>query len=121
MLEDGTMPRLAVCPDADRYQRLVALQLTAVEAEELLQHLEDCPSCAQKVAALPAQDTLLERVQPTSTLSDDMSAKRVNELIERLSRLRPAAPWPAPNAALPLRDTARPLPGETHAGPANQA
>ncbi len=97
------------CPDLAQFQRLVSAQLSDIDKEAILHHLESCDACAEKIAALPEQDMLVGLIRHAHT-PDEATGNMINRLVERLSELRPAgiaadggqAPprQPAPDALL---------------------
>ena len=46
------MNPITVCPTADGLSRLINGQLPESEIESLLNHLQECPQCVQKVGTL---------------------------------------------------------------------
>src|SRR5262245_39487615 len=85
------------CPNLDQFQQLASGLLSADEMEPLLLHLESCDACAQKVKTLREPDTLVEMLRQRDTLDDANSRKIVDELVERLCKLRPEKADPATN------------------------
>ena len=57
------MPQPVVCPDLTRYRQLAAGNLADADEEALLEHLEHCDPCAQKVSTLAERDTLVELIR----------------------------------------------------------
>jgi hypothetical protein len=100
------MRNAVTCPELSQYQRLASGQLSEVEREGLLGHLQGCDACATRLNALPEQDTLVGLIRKGQTLGGDDSGEVVARLVERLSKLRPgdvpAAVGPNPPPAAPV-------------------
>lgn len=77
------------CPNLDQYQQLSLGQLSDIEKESLLSHLEYCDACAQKLMTLPEQDTLVALLRQADTLHGAGSKGVIAQLVERLSKMRP--------------------------------
>ena len=77
------------CPNLNQYQQLASGQLSEIEAESLLSHLENCDACAQKVKTLPEPDTLVGMLRQADTVGEEANKKAIAGLVERLSKLRP--------------------------------
>src|SRR5581483_192181 len=74
------------------------------DKEVLLGHLEGCDACAQKLNTLPESDTLVDLIRQAQTLSGDTCRRTIAELVERLSKLRPAAgPSPVQTSSVAVR------------------
>jgi hypothetical protein len=89
------------CPDLAQFQRLVSAQLSDINKEAILHHLESCDACAGKIAALPEEDTLVGLIRHADTL-DEATGNMINRLVERLSKLRPSESFAAAEQAPPL-------------------
>jgi serine/threonine protein kinase len=83
------MTRAIACPDVSQYQRLTSDQVADAEKEALLDHLEGCDACAQKLGTLPQPDTLASLIRQARTLEDTAWQGTIARLVERLSQLRP--------------------------------
>src|SRR5262249_16782179 len=83
------MLKSAACPDVRQYERLASAELTDFEKETLLEHLNGCDACAQKLSSLPEPDTLVGLIRQAKTLDDRASDSIVARLAGRLSQLRP--------------------------------
>ncbi len=73
----------AVCPEIAEYKRLAAGQLTSVQKEAVLLHLEHCPACTKKLGALPDDDTLFGLLDQ-DTLAGIPGEQKIARLIHRL-------------------------------------
>ncbi|HEV3447860.1 MAG TPA: protein kinase, partial [Gemmataceae bacterium] len=62
------MPNASVCPDIAQFKKLATGQLSSPDKEALLDHLESCPACVQRVEALSAKDTLGDLMRPERTV-----------------------------------------------------
>jgi WD40 repeat protein len=96
------------CPTLAQYKQLASGLLPEGDKEALLTHLEGCDACAQKLKALPEQDTLVEMLRHADTVRDAAPGRVVTELVERLSKLRPE---PTAESVQPVPQ-ATPSPGE---------
>src|SRR5580765_4894701 len=77
------------CPAPDMLRRLVEHGGTAAEVEGLAQHLEQCEPCGQAVESLLGNSPMVAAL--CGSMADLPEEKAVQELKERLRRLRPAA------------------------------
>ncbi len=78
----------AACFDAATFQRLLADQLSAAEAEAVAAHLEGCDRCAHSLRGLP-EDTLAAVVRQAQRLPAlNVEAPRLQALIGRVLQLR---------------------------------
>ena len=92
------MPQLDVCPDVAQFNRLAAGELSSVDRDALLGHLESCDACAHRLDTSPGQGTLLELLRQGKSHGEGPAGEDVKRLVERLSKLKPMA---ARNAASP--------------------
>jgi hypothetical protein len=83
------VPQASVCPELIQYQLLAGGNLTDLDEESLLGHLEHCEPCAQKLNTLAEQDTLVELIRRNQVRGDGVTDGVIGRLIERLSKLRP--------------------------------
>jgi len=90
-MEALAMLTAPVCPDFTQYKKLATGQLASPDKEALLDHLEACPACVQRVEALSDKDTLVDLIRQARTLGDCPVGETVACLIERLRELRPNA------------------------------
>ncbi|HTU19181.1 MAG TPA: protein kinase [Gemmataceae bacterium] len=86
------MPVATPCPDLRHYQSLFSGQLAVADKEALLQHLEDCDSCVQKIQSLPGQDTLIDWIKQARTVASPPVEQQLAALMQRMIQLvQPAA------------------------------
>src|SRR6266699_3758898 len=97
--KETVMAQPVVCPDLAQYQQLAAGTLADADEEALLEHLEHCDRCAQKVNTLAEQDSLVELIRRQQVQSDQTTDNVVGRLVERLSTLRPGETLAGPDAA----------------------
>jgi LSD1 subclass zinc finger protein len=91
-MEALAMLSTPVCPDITQYKKLATGQLSSPDKEALLDHLERCHACVQRVESLSERDTLVDLIRQARTLGDGpAAAEAVARLIERLRKLRPSA------------------------------
>jgi WD40 repeat protein len=93
---------MTACPDVVQYERLAACQLSDAEKEPLLNHLEHCETCAEKLTALPQPDRLLSLLRNADTLGE--ASGTIVRLVERLSNLRPGQAPAGPDRTVPPHD-----------------
>ncbi len=80
-----------VCPDFAQYKKLATGQLSSPGKEALLEHLEGCPACAERVDSLSDKDTLVDLIRQARTLRDGPAPETVARLVERARELRPSS------------------------------
>jgi hypothetical protein len=90
-----------------RYQLLETGSLADAEEAALLEHLERCGSCAQRLNTLAEQETLVELIRRARARGDRAADEVVGRLVERLSKLRPAEAAAA-DGTVPPREPSRP-------------
>jgi len=95
----------AACPEPTKYQQLAVGQLAETEEDALLDHLESCEACAQKLNALAEPDTLVGLIREAQTLVDRAPEGILASLIARMSKLRPEEA-PATDKPAPPREPA---------------
>jgi formylglycine-generating enzyme required for sulfatase activity/Leucine-rich repeat (LRR) protein len=104
------VPTLTRCPDDQVLERLLLGDISAEDAENLEQHLAECPPCTTKIATLQAEDTLLDAVRAAGPGKEAAPTPEiVNHLINRLKKLAPipAAETPTePPTHVPLEEVA---------------
>jgi hypothetical protein len=76
----------ATCPSAEAVRQFLLGQTQDPAADELARHFAGCPSCAQSLEGLKADDTLLDALRSADTLGDGVSPE-VEQFIERFRRL----------------------------------
>src|SRR3954471_4954939 len=81
----------AACPELTQYKKLTSGQLLSPEKEAVLDHLEKCQACVQRVESLSEKDTLIEVIRQARTLGEGPTGETVARLVERLRKLRPSA------------------------------
>jgi hypothetical protein len=79
------------CPDSQGLQRYLLGQVNEPEAEQIEGHLSECRRCLTAVAALPAEDPLVQAMHAQAVRRREAPSAMVAELIQRLSGLRPPA------------------------------
>ena len=85
------MPQLNLCPDVAQFNRLAAGALSSADKDSLLEHLECCDACAQRLDTQPGQETLLELLRQGKSHGEGPPEEDVARLVARLSKLRPMA------------------------------
>src|SRR5581483_8771457 len=85
------MQTTAACPELTQYEKLASGQLSSPEKEAVLDHLEGCQACVQRVEALSEKDTLVDLIRQARTLGEGPTRETVVGLVERLRKLRPSA------------------------------
>jgi hypothetical protein len=88
------MPNISTCPGFSLFEQLAQGLLPEPAKESLLEHLEGCQACAQRVGNLPAGDTLVDLIRQADTLSADAEPAAVGPLMEKLRQLGPATLTP---------------------------
>jgi serine/threonine protein kinase len=83
------MITLSACPNLSQYQELAAGSLLEADKESLLQHLEGCPACGQRVSALPPGDGLVDLIRHADRQARDPGMALIGLLIEKVRKLRP--------------------------------
>src|SRR5438552_3543720 len=83
------MPKNTSCPDLSRYQQLASGQLDEGDRDSLLEHLEGCNACAQKLNTVAEPDTLVEMIRKAEAPGGVASEGIIARLVDRLSKLRP--------------------------------
>jgi serine/threonine protein kinase len=101
------MSRVPTCPDLTRYQRLTSDQVADAEKEALLEHLEGCDACAQKLGNQPEPDTLASLIRQARTMEDTAWERTIARLVERMSQLRPDGIPAGIEPVLPPHEPAR--------------
>jgi hypothetical protein len=86
------MPGTTTCPDLGEYRRLASGQLSAVEKEALLEHLEGCDTCTARLNMLPEEDTLVGLIRQGQTIGEGVPRETIARMVERLSKPCPPAP-----------------------------
>jgi hypothetical protein len=100
------MPKSTACPEAAQFQLLAAGQLADAQRDALLEHLQGCETCLQKLGQLSEQHTLVGMIRQAQGLDDQAARATTARLLERLRQL---GPRPAPTGAdmtLPPREQA---------------
>src|SRR5947209_20311730 len=77
------------CPNLAQYQKLAAGEVSEIETEALLSHLERCDVCARKMKTLPEPDTLAGMLRQADTVGEESTRNAIAGLVARLSKLRP--------------------------------
>lgn len=85
------MRTTAACPELTQYRKLASGHLSPPEKEAVLDHLERCQACVQRVASLSEKDTLVDLIRQARTLGEGPPGETVARLVERLRKLRPSA------------------------------
>jgi anti-sigma factor RsiW len=87
------MPSVFPCPDPQKLERLLLglVSLSDAEAEQLEQHLTECSRCDRAAEALRAGDMLVEVLRSPPAPGELTQGDVVDGLIERMSKLKPAA------------------------------
>jgi WD40 repeat protein len=102
------MPQRAVCPDVTQYQQLAAGSLADADEEALLEHLERCAPCAQKLNTIAEPDTLVELIRRARARGDRAANDALAHLVQRLSKLRPSVAPGSAEETVPPRELPRP-------------
>jgi len=79
-----------VCPDIAQYKQLATGELSAPDKEALLDHLEACPVCVQRMESFSEKNTLVDLIRKARTLDDGLPGSAVARLVEQLRELRPS-------------------------------
>ncbi len=79
------------CPELHAYRQLMSGQLAVAASESLLQHLETCEVCAEKIQTLPSSDTLIEWIRQSKSSSSASQDKHFSPLMQRLIQLGKSA------------------------------
>jgi WD40 repeat protein len=96
------------CPTSEELESLLRGLAPAAALEPLARHLEHCDACALRAQRLGAEDTLEHALRTAAGTTPPPHGPEVQELIERLESLHPAAlPTAGPPAAA---DGATPAP-----------
>ncbi len=90
------MPALTACPDVQIYLALLSGRPLAADAEPLLEHLENCDTCASRLRDSALADDLAPLLRNARDLTATPMPEAVRGLAERLSRLRPCDTLPHP-------------------------
>ncbi len=98
------MPQRVVCPDLAQYQHLAAGTLADADEQALLEHLEHCDGCAQKLNTLPEPDTLVELIRMERARGDGPAEEVIARLVKLLSKLRPGRPEAGAEQTLPPQE-----------------
>src|SRR5581483_4891943 len=92
------------CLDEELLGRVDSGQLSGHESEEVAQHVENCPACAEAVQRLPRQTRMAAAVREGGTACRGELSPSVEALIQRFRELSAADTGPA------TFDTVRPPP-----------
>ena len=101
------MQTTAACPELTQYKKLTSGQLSSPEKEAVLDHLEKCQACVQRVESLSEKDTLVDVIRQARTLGEGPTGETVARLVEQLRKLRPSAGL-LPSVEKRLAETRRP-------------
>jgi anti-sigma factor RsiW len=71
------MANLLACPGPDQLKSIALGVMPERDAEALIQHLEQCATCATRMGAIVAEDTLVEAVRAKETVGDSKPASRL--------------------------------------------
>jgi serine/threonine protein kinase len=96
------MSNVSACPNPSLFERPGRDGLGEAEKQALLEHLEGCPACADRVSALPCDDTLVELIRQADTLGRQPAAAD-GQLMEKLRQLLPEEAQPE-SATVNVRD-----------------
>ena len=84
------MKTTAACPQLAEYQKLATGRLSPPEKEAVLDHLEGCIACVQRIESLSEKDTLVDLIRQARTLGEGPPGETVARLVEQLRKLRPS-------------------------------
>ncbi len=85
------MTKLPVCPKVSELERLAVGQFPPSELEALVHHLEECPSCFDRMKTLSDSDTVVDVLGKIKTLAQEPEEEAVARIIELVTRT-PAVP-----------------------------
>ncbi len=78
---------LATCPDAGFFDRVARSTLTPDETEEFAQHLEVCPSCAERIESATVSSHVVQalRAAPDTPVPDSAHMEALMAKLEKLA------------------------------------
>ena len=85
------MANLMACPGPDQLQSIALGDLPEASAAMLIEHIESCATCAKRMSAIAAEDTLVEAVRAKDTRDDGKEQQAVSRLLQKVQALVPAA------------------------------
>jgi WD40 repeat protein len=88
------------CPSSADLEQLMVGNVSDSQVEQLAEHLEQCPHCAETARGLHLSDTLLEAAQ-ASQAGGDPSEPAVEQLIQRLKAMQAAEATCAGDSPIP--------------------
>src|SRR5688572_2487169 len=77
------------CPGADQYRQLLLGEVPEEQSEVLEQHLSECDPCAQTVANLQVNDTLVQALQKGAPVAQQAEQAVGTSLLDRVRGIRP--------------------------------
>ncbi|MGE0606292.1 MAG: SUMF1/EgtB/PvdO family nonheme iron enzyme [Pirellulales bacterium] len=83
------MKSVATCPSQQDLQQLAQGSFPLAQVEQLALHLEQCETCAQTLAGLPVDDTLVEVLRQQAARHNQPLDPALASLTQRLRDLRP--------------------------------
>jgi eukaryotic-like serine/threonine-protein kinase len=78
---------IAACPDVFLMRRLLAGELSAVEATPLEQHLLVCPRCGQQAEHRPDEDVFLRALRAQAGRPTELDDEGVQQVMDRLKQI----------------------------------
>ena len=81
------MPAALKCPDPQQWRRLLLGDVSDQEAEQLEQHLNNCPQCGHTLNDFKADDTLIEALRTGCKATARPPIEKIAALIEKLKNL----------------------------------
>ncbi len=78
---------VSTCPTVSELEQLATGLLSAAQTEILVQHLERCQACLDRLAKLSPSDTLADLLTRAKTLSGEAQHPLLTGVIERLSQM----------------------------------
>lgn len=95
------MVKLLSCPDPDQLKAIAVGVLPSGGAEDMIEHLEQCASCATRLSAITADDPLVAAVRAKQAVADSRDQDAVSGLVAKVRALvaRPKSTDPTLDSA----------------------
>ena len=83
------------CPDPELFERLCLEELSPVEAEQFARHLEECPTCGNRLENLEVNESLVKAIRAGTSLDDSGKGEVLSCLIQGIKELPQPVSAPA--------------------------